>query len=746
MNIKFFQLNGLWMFTDVSGVEHGYPLGNMYYAINGDKLSIRNIQDQAWLFRGVEVTEIQKSDTPGDNYVSLVDFLNTNNEYFQQDGGQGGGSVMNGAVVIFYEEFVGTGAQTQFQLTGNIKNAFFQAGVWEAANILQLGQANVVGTNLNTIYDGTNFLTRNRIDVNTISAAGLVDLTYAPRDTITFRVYYAYQLQAGDQLVGYYRDDIVTKQEAEIRLTPAETKLSYESNPDTNAFTDAEKAKLATTLSEWSEVQILHVGKHGNDSNDGTAINKAFLTFGAAIAKAVTLNPSSSNRIAIYCHDAATYTENLTIPEWVGVLAHAIRLVGNHIIADEALLNVYRLEASSGVAVSKNAGAGKAVVHCPRIILTNAANGIECNAGEIDVECETADVENGILIGGNSAGQISGNIQEIEITGTGYAVRQNSTGKIRVMSNSIEDDGNGTAVYINASAEVTITALEINTNTVWAVPAAGAVLYINCPKRTGATSQTGLVNDLNLPSSYPAVAKNVSYTMNPINESLILTYQTTNDITITIPESSSMPNDGKVRECLIYDLGGTGKVFIETSGTDTFQNGATRLQLTRAGDFFRFGIAYPNLGQGIATLNSKSVHERLRYNTTWAAANFATATPVPFNTVDLETDPNILEQDGVNPSRLNIKTTGVHELGFSLAVDSTGGATYNVNAYLRVNGSTIIPGTNIITGNYGGEDQSMSIASIDYVLNAGDYVELVLDHTNLTGNANNIVLTAKTKL
>jgi hypothetical protein len=716
----------------------------MYYAINGQKLSIRNIIDQEWLFRGIDVSTIQKSDTPQDYYTGIADFLNTNEEYFQQDGGQQG-SIMSGSVVIFYEEFIGNGVDTQFDLTGLIKNGTFQAGGWDVANLLQLGQANVVGTDLKPIYDGTNWLTRNRVDVDSISAAGVVTLTYAPRDTVTFRIYYAYQLQAGDQLVGYYRDDIVTKQEAEIRLTPAETKLSYESNPDTNAFTDAYRTRLDNALADWSEAQILYVGKHGNDANDGTTMRKAFLTFGAAIAKALTLSPSSSNRIVFSCRDAGAYVEDLTIPSWCGIYADAAKIEGNHIVNDNTLLLAFRLVASSGMVITKSAGTGNAVVKCDKLILTSSANGVQCTSGEVDYEGSTVEVENGIAFGNSSAAAIVADIIDLKVTGTGYAIRQNGTGDINVRAISIDDDGNGTAFYINAASTVNATIVEAHCNVLWNVNNSSGVLNIFINERTGSTTSIGRVNDLNLPSSYPAVAVNANYTMKPLNESLILTYQTTNDITITIPEAASMPNDGKVRECLIYDLGGTGKVFIETSGTDVFQNGATRLQLNRAGDFFRFGIAYPNLGQGIATLNTKSVHERLRYNTTWAAANFSTATPVPFNTVDLETDPNILEQNAVNPSRLDIKTTGIHELGFSIAIDSTGGATYNVNAYLRVNGTTIIPGTNLVTGNYGGEDQSLGISSIDYTLNAGDYVELVLAHTGLTGKATNLVLTAEAR-
>ena len=50
---------------------------------------------------------------------------------------------------------------------------------------------------------------------------------------------------------------------------------------------------------------IIYVGKHGNDGNDGLTINKAKLTFTAAITAAAAGD-------AIWCFDDGAYVENLT--------------------------------------------------------------------------------------------------------------------------------------------------------------------------------------------------------------------------------------------------------------------------------------------------------------------------------------------------------------------------------------------------------------------------------------------------
>lgn len=238
---------------------------------------------------------------------------------------------------------------------------------------------------------------------------------------------------------------------------------------------------------------------------------------------------------------------------------------------------------------------------------------------------------------------------------------------------------------------------------------------------------------------------NGNYTIDPLINTVIATYQT-GVIEITLPEANTLPNDGKVREFIVFNLGASGEVYLKTSGSDVFQNGASVIAMKTKGNFIRGGIAYPTLGQGVVTLSTIENILQARYSTTWTASNFIIPTPVPFDTTDIETNEFALEHNNINISRMEIKTTGFVELAYSLGIWSTGGLTYNVTGYLRVNGTTIVPGSYLITGNFGGEDQTLGIPSISYILNAGDYVELVLENLNLTGYVDNVIITMKNKV
>ena len=58
----------------------------------------------------------------------------------------------------------------------------------------------------------------------------------------------------------------------------------------------------------------LYVGKHGSDSNTGNTWETAFLTFGTAMSAA-------SSGDTVICWDVVTYTEYITVPEGVNIIA-----------------------------------------------------------------------------------------------------------------------------------------------------------------------------------------------------------------------------------------------------------------------------------------------------------------------------------------------------------------------------------------------------------------------------------------
>jgi hypothetical protein len=238
------------------------------------------------------------------------------------------------------------------------------------------------------------------------------------------------------------------------------------------------------------ESNILYVGKHGNDSNDGKTIGKAFLTIGAAITAASGETPASDNRFKIEIIDAGNYTENLTIPEWVGVIGLAALINGQHTVADNTALWAFRLLSSTGTCVAKSAGTGNALVRAGRMILTNGSNGTLVTSGELIFECGVVEVENGFGFGSTSTGQQQIIADQIDITGTGIGAGVSGAGSMCVRVNCINDTGSGTGILTASGA--TINAIVNSINCTTAVnEGTGTTLNLICASVTGTETRAG---------------------------------------------------------------------------------------------------------------------------------------------------------------------------------------------------------------------------------------------------------------
>lgn len=238
------------------------------------------------------------------------------------------------------------------------------------------------------------------------------------------------------------------------------------------------------------KLNLLHVGKHGNDSNDGLTNEEAFLTFGAAITYAATQTPSSINRFSISCYDAGDYTEDIDVPEWCGVFATNAKITGNHTVMDNSLLQSFRLIAATGTAVSKTIGTGAATVVCPRLILTDAADGISAETGVINYSGSSAEVVNGHCFSNSTTGVMNVSITFIYITGTGQGVRQTSTGVIMMKCGSITDTGSGTALTILGSGTTFVDATSIDCSVAYNVGVNG-IIALSCASLIGTKTCAG---------------------------------------------------------------------------------------------------------------------------------------------------------------------------------------------------------------------------------------------------------------
>jgi len=130
--------------------------------------------------------------------------------------GASGGTASSNDRIVFRETFVGDGVDITFQLDGTIGNASFAIGGWDAVNVSNLLPSHVTRDDNNEpTYDSLIPLIRNRVDVVSISVTGLVTLNFPPRSGVSFRIWYWYDLDPGEKLADYFREEYVAEMESE---------------------------------------------------------------------------------------------------------------------------------------------------------------------------------------------------------------------------------------------------------------------------------------------------------------------------------------------------------------------------------------------------------------------------------------------------------------------------------------------------------------------------------------------------
>jgi len=242
--------------------------------------------------------------------------------------------------------------------------------------------------------------------------------------------------------------------------------------------------------SENNENNILYVGKHGNDTNSGKTHANAFLTIGAAIAAASGETPAADNRFKIEIVDAGNYTENLTIPEWVGVIGLAALIDGQHTVADNTALWAFRLLSSTGTCITKSTGSGSALIRSERMILTNGTNGTLVTSGQIVFEGGSIEVENGFGFGSTSSSDQIVTVDGITITGTGIGAGVSGSGEMCIRTNCIMDSGSGTGLQTIGTSIVNAIVNRIECNTTYN-EGVNTSLNLTCVKCVGATVKNG---------------------------------------------------------------------------------------------------------------------------------------------------------------------------------------------------------------------------------------------------------------
>jgi len=266
------------------------------------------------------------------------------------------------------------------------------------------------------------------------------------------------------------------------------------------------KATLKTymdTLYDTNEINIIHIGKHGNDSNSGLTNNDAKLTFAGARAAIVTAGDAAADhRYILWCADAGIYSEDLVGLAYVDIWAPRASintLTTTHTIVDDVSWKIGSVTAPTGdKAFTKSVGTGSARIRIAHLNCTGTGNGILVTAGSLTIDAKQISVENGYGIGGaSSSGHIHVNCTYLHITGTGTGLAAiladcMITGQIGCLSKT--GAGSGTGIYLgNSTAVINLLVGRIDTTVAWNVLAAGT-LNIHCPNVSGTKTETGTVN------------------------------------------------------------------------------------------------------------------------------------------------------------------------------------------------------------------------------------------------------------
>lgn len=175
------------------------------------------------------------------------------------------------------------------------------------------------------------------------------------------------------------------------------------------------------------QTNTVYVSKAGDDSNDGLSDGEPKLTIGSAITAASGLTPGAANRITIVVQDGGIYAESPTLPNYVSLEAPGAQIEGSVDPGVESTIRVHRIEqtGTGGVFGVNPSQTGECWLDIDEINLPNASSisaGIKIDSASSVVHARVGKitVNDGTGIWNDDGGTITGTVDEIEVTGSGW--------------------------------------------------------------------------------------------------------------------------------------------------------------------------------------------------------------------------------------------------------------------------------------------------------------------------------------
>ena len=255
-----------------------------------------------------------------------------------------------------------------------------------------------------------------------------------------------------------------------------------------------ENGNILSYNTEWSEVNVLYVSKSWNDSNNGSNPTKAFLTIWAAISQAILETPWEDNRFEIRILWASTYTENLTIPSWIWVRAPTAKIIWNHTVADNSLLEAFRLNCLSWTCVSKSTWTWIASIICQRLILDDSSIGVVCSSWTISYSWLSVEILDWVWFWEGWNWYIEININTIQIIWVWKAITSLAWGKINIICWQIYDNWFWTAFELDWNWVIDAIVTEIDCDSAYDLQSTTSILSLVCSNLTWLETSIWTVN------------------------------------------------------------------------------------------------------------------------------------------------------------------------------------------------------------------------------------------------------------
>lgn len=210
---------------------------------------------------------------------------------------------------------------------------------------------------------------------------------------------------------------------------------------------------------------------------------------------------------------------------------------------------------------------------------------------------------------------------------------------------------------------------------------------------------------------------------------------TSGDVTFTLPLLSTLPPDGVLRSFSIGHSAGSNDVKLATNASDNFVYDSLSKNFNLGSGNFHFTLAgvYDGSSGRWGFQRNVTVRASGLRTTSWASSNFSSMTIIPLESEGYNNNSELLAFTSGASAKYTVRTAGSYQISYTIDIDSTGGSTWNATAQIYKNGSALT-GTEVRTGNYGNEDQSMALPHTYVDLAADDTIDLRIDQNSLTGN------------